>query len=66
MDNCFLEELSFKPAKLTPVFKQNITEYSSTVANSIDSVTLDCMTADTGASYSLLVIMIYLHIFILA
>ena len=55
MDNCFLEVLSLKPAKLNPPFKQSVTEYTATVASDIIDVKLDCLPVDNGASYSVLV-----------
>ena len=53
MDDCNLEKLSMKPGKLLPVFHMDVLEYSATLASSIEKVTFDCMTRDTGASYTI-------------
>lgn len=53
MDDYTLEKLSAKPAKLNPAFKSKTFEYTSTVSNNVDKVTIDCLTADTGASYQI-------------
>nr|XP_009859922.1 uncharacterized protein LOC104266112 [Ciona intestinalis] len=51
MDDCDLEKLSAAPAKLSPKFNRNTTEYEATVPSSVEKVKVDCMTSDSGASY---------------
>nr|CAB3263199.1 uncharacterized protein LOC104266112 [Phallusia mammillata] len=51
MDDCDLEKLSAAPAKLSPKFNRNTTEYESTVPSSVEKVKVDCLTSDSGASY---------------
>eukprot|EP00055_Hartaetosiga_balthica_P017075 m.111703 g.111703 ORF g.111703 m.111703 type:complete len:1203 (-) comp9242_c0_seq7:719-4327(-) len=51
MDNCFLGTLKIKPGKLSPPFKKTITEYSSLVSSSVETVELDGFTDDSGASW---------------
>ncbi|CAK8678105.1 unnamed protein product [Clavelina lepadiformis] len=51
MDDCDLEKLSATPAKLSPKFNRNTTEYEATVPSSVEKVKVDCLTSDTGASY---------------
>lgn len=53
MDDCNLQKLSVKPGKLSPEFNRNITEYNVTVASIVDKLTLDLLTSDNGASYSI-------------
>ena len=53
MDDCNLEKLSIKPGKLSPVFKQDTLEYSVTVPSNVEKVTLDTLTRDSGASYTI-------------
>ncbi|KAL5007933.1 hypothetical protein ScPMuIL_013514 [Solemya velum] len=53
MDDCDLEKLSVKPGKLSPAFHRNVTEYSITVGSDIDKLSLDPLTSDSGASYSI-------------
>ena len=53
MDDCNLEKLSIKPGKLSPAFKQDVLEYSSTVQSSVEKVSLDTLTRDSGASYTI-------------
>lgn len=55
MDDCTLEKLSVKPGKLGPVFNKNVTDYSVTVASNVENITLDLLTSDSGASYSIVV-----------
>ncbi|KAM8739261.1 uncharacterized protein AB9X84_021428 [Acanthopagrus schlegelii] len=54
MDNCDLEKLSVSGAKLHPAFTPDVTDYKVTVESSVNKVTLDLMTSDCGASYSIL------------
>ncbi|CAH1792383.1 unnamed protein product [Owenia fusiformis] len=53
MDDCDLEKLNLKPAKFTPSFNKNVTEYHATLPSDVDKVTFDVLTSDTGASYSI-------------
>ena len=53
MDDCNLEKLNIKPGKLSPVFKQDTLEYSVTVPSNVDKITLDTLTRDSGASYTI-------------
>ena len=53
MDDCNLEKLSIKPGKLSPAFKQDVLEYSTTVQSSVEKVSLDTLTRDSGASYTI-------------
>ena len=53
MDDCNLEKLSIKPGKLKPVFKMDILEYAVTVGSNVENINFDCLTRDTGASYSI-------------
>ena len=53
MDNCDLEKLSVSGAKLHPAFTPDVTDYKVTVESSVNKVTLDLMTSDCGASYSI-------------
>lgn len=55
MDDCDLEKLSAAPAKLSPKFNRNVTEYESTVPSSVEKVKFDCLTSDSGASYQIFV-----------
>ena len=55
MDDCDLEKLSAAPAKLSPKFNRNITEYEATVPSSVGKVKIDCLTSDSGASYQIFV-----------
>ncbi|XP_074656502.1 uncharacterized protein LOC141909757 [Tubulanus polymorphus] len=54
MDDCDLEKLSIKPGKLSPKFNRQLLEYNVTLASDVPNITLDCLTSDTGASYSIL------------
>ena len=53
MDDCNLEKLSIKPGKLKPAFKMDVLEYTSTVGSNVENINFDCLTRDTGASYSI-------------
>jgi len=55
MDDCDLEKLSIAPAKLSPKFHRNTTDYEATVPSSIENVKVDCLTSDSGASYQIFV-----------
>lgn len=52
MDNCDLEKLSVSGGKLHPAFSPGVTDYTVTVESSVSKVTLDLLTSDCGASYS--------------
>ncbi|XP_018517057.1 uncharacterized protein LOC108873376 [Lates calcarifer] len=55
MDNCDLEKLSVSGGvKLHPAFTPAVTDYTVTVESSVSKVTLDLLTSDCGASYSIL------------
>ncbi|CAK6960772.1 uncharacterized protein LOC121911394 [Scomber scombrus] len=53
MDNCDLEKLSFSVGKLQPVYTPEVTDYKMTVESDVHKVTLDLMTSDCGASYTI-------------
>ncbi|XP_074532235.1 uncharacterized protein LOC141795303 [Halichoeres trimaculatus] len=53
MDNCDLEKLSVSVGKLQPSFTPEVTDYKLTVESHISKVTLDLLTSDCGASYSI-------------
>lgn len=53
MDNCDLEKLSVSGGKLHPPFKPEVTDYKMTVESRVNQVTLDLLTSDCGASYSI-------------
>lgn len=53
MDNCDLEKLCVSAGKLRPSFTLEVTDYKVTVESSVNEVTLDVMTSDCGASYSI-------------
>ena len=53
MDDCNLEKLGIKPGKIAPAFHQDTLEYSSTIPSNVAEVTLDLLTRDTGASYTI-------------
>lgn len=55
MDDCNLEKLGIKPGKISPAFKQDTLEYSATVPSNTAEVTLDLLTRDSGASYTITV-----------
>ena len=50
MDDCDLEKLSALPAKLAPKFNRNTTEYEATVPSNVETVKVDYLTSDSGAS----------------
>ena len=58
MDDCDLEKLSAAPAKLSPKFNRNVTDYEATVPSSVEKVKIDCFTSDSGASYQVFVSMV--------
>lgn len=53
MDNCDLEKLSVSVGKLQPSFRAEVTEYKLTVESHVSKVTLDLLTSDCGASYTI-------------
>jgi len=53
MDDCNLEKLGIKASKISPAFKQDVLEYNATVPSSTAEVTLDLLTRDSGASYTI-------------
>lgn len=59
MDNADLEKLTVSPGKLTPVFHPNTTEYSVTVGSDVKQLKIDPLTSDCGASYSILVSLLF-------
>ena len=60
MDNCDLQHLRITPAQLKPKFQPNITEYESTVTSDVDKVKFDCLTSDSGASYHVIVSILFI------
>lgn len=52
MDNCDLEKLSISAGKLQPAFSPKITHYRVVVESGVSKVTLNPVTSDRGASYS--------------
>lgn len=60
MDNCDLEKLSVSGGKLHPDFSPEVTDYRVTVESSVNKVSLDLLTSDCGASYS--IVGIALHV----
>ncbi|XP_059214856.1 uncharacterized protein LOC131993127 [Centropristis striata] len=54
MDNCDLEKLSVSCGKLHPAFTAEVTDYKVTVESNVSKVTLDLITSDCGATYSVL------------
>ncbi|XP_047458118.1 uncharacterized protein LOC125018349 [Mugil cephalus] len=54
MDNCDLEKLSVSGGKLHPAFTPEVTDYKVSVESSVNKVTLDMVTSDSGASYRIL------------
>ena len=52
MDNADLEKLKISPGKLVPRFKASVTEYSVTLASSVEEIKFSPLTSDSGASYS--------------
>lgn len=53
MDNCDLEKLSVSRGKLRPAFSPQVTDYKVTVESSVNKVTLNLLTSDSGASYTI-------------
>lgn len=53
MDNCDLEKLSVSGGELHPGFTPEVTDYTVTVESNVHRVTLDLMTSDCGASYTI-------------
>jgi len=53
MDNCDLEKLTVSAGKLHPAFSPEVTDYKVTVESSVNKVTLDVLTSDCGASYTI-------------
>ncbi|KAF3708001.1 hypothetical protein EXN66_Car001174 [Channa argus] len=54
MDNCDLKKLCVCGGKLHPAFKPEVTDYKVTVESSVAQVTLELLTSDCAASYSIL------------
>ncbi|XP_074503231.1 uncharacterized protein LOC141774455 isoform X1 [Sebastes fasciatus] len=54
MDNCDLEKLSVSGVKLHPEFTAQVTDYRVTVESDANTVTLDIITSDCGASHRIL------------
>ena len=52
MDNADLEKLKISPGKLVPRFKASVTEYSVTLASSVEEIKFSPLTSDSGASYT--------------
>ena len=52
MDNADLEKLKISPGKLIPRFKASVTEYSVTLASSVEEIKFSPLTSDSGASYT--------------
>ena len=52
MDNADLEKLKVSPGKLVPRFKASVTEYSVTLASSVEEIKFSPLTSDSGASYT--------------
>jgi hypothetical protein len=52
MDNADLEKLKISPGKLVPRFKGSVTEYSVTLASSVEEIKFSPLTSDSGASYT--------------
>ena len=52
MDNADLEKLKISPGKLVPRFKAGVTEYSVTLASSVEEIKFSPLTSDSGASYT--------------
>ena len=56
MDNADLEKLKVSPGKLVPRFKAGVTEYSVTLASSVEEIKFSPLTSDSGASYTVKVL----------
>ncbi|XP_075906984.1 uncharacterized protein LOC142904639 isoform X2 [Nelusetta ayraudi] len=54
MDNCDLEKLAVSRGKLQPEFTPEVTDYKVTVESSVEKVSLDLATSDSGASCTIL------------
>lgn len=52
MDSADLEKLKISPGKLVPRFKAGVTEYSVTLASSVEEIKFSPLTSDSGASYT--------------
>lgn len=52
MDNANLEKLKISSGKLVPRFKATVTEYSVTLASSVEEIKFSPLTSDSGASYT--------------
>lgn len=50
MDNCDLEKLAVSRGQLQPEFTPEVTDYKVTVESSVEKVSLDLATSDSGAS----------------
>lgn len=50
MDNCDLEKLAVSRGQLQPAFTPEVTDYKVTVESSVEKVSLDLATSDSGAS----------------
>lgn len=50
MDNCDLEKLAVSHGQLRPEFSPEVTDYKVTVESSVEKVSLDLATSDSGAS----------------
>lgn len=50
MDNCDLEKLAVSRGKLQPEFTSEVTDYKVTVESSVEKVSLDLATSDSGAT----------------
>ena len=64
MDNCDLEKLSISAGKLQPAFTAQVTDYKMTVESSVHQVTLDLMTSDCGASYTIVSTVLQINLII--
>ena len=53
MDNADLEKLKINSGKLVPRFKATVTEYSVTLASSVEEIKFSPLTSDSGASYTI-------------
>lgn len=61
MDNCDLEKLSVSGGKLRPAFTAEVTDYKVTVESNVNKVTVDLITSDCGASYSIVSIILQVY-----
>ena len=53
MNNCDLEKFCVSGGKLHPAFTPQVTDYTVTVESNVNKVTLDLVTSDCGATYSI-------------